>query len=189
MPSNPRKEANASSQAGGPRASETTPPKAIKGDLVSLMNDLRQKPQSLSAASKYTTLNGIGYLAMGSIMVIWPAVTQTMFREPPFTGREGALMRVIGLTVVVIGWLYAAVRHRFHHRPVGFRSLGIGASRLNWCVYPPLFDVYDSRCVVSHGRVGVSCSRVNVRFKSSGMREQKIAKTCQRELGTHGDDD
>jgi len=29
-----------------------------------------------------------------------------VFREPAFAGHEQALMRVIGLTVVVIGWLY-----------------------------------------------------------------------------------
>jgi hypothetical protein len=73
---------------------------------VSLMNDLRQKPKHLSTASKYTTLNGIGYLTIGTILIIWPAVTQTVFRERPFSGHEGALIRVIGLTVVVIGWLY-----------------------------------------------------------------------------------
>ena len=73
---------------------------------MSLINDLRHKPPSLSAASKYTTLNGIGYLAMGMILIVWPGVTQTLFREPAFAGHEQALMRVIGLTVAVIGWLY-----------------------------------------------------------------------------------
>jgi hypothetical protein len=33
-------------------------------------------------------------------------VVQTVFGEPAFVGHEEALMRVIGLTVVVIGWLY-----------------------------------------------------------------------------------
>jgi hypothetical protein len=73
---------------------------------MSLIKDLRHKPPSLSAASKYTTLNGIGYLAMGMILIVWPGVTQTLFREAPFTGHEEALMRVIGLTIIVIGWLY-----------------------------------------------------------------------------------
>jgi hypothetical protein len=73
---------------------------------MSLINALRQRPQNLSTASKYTTLNGIGYLTMGTILIVWPGVTQTLFREPPFTGHEEALMRVIGLTIVVIGWLY-----------------------------------------------------------------------------------
>jgi hypothetical protein len=42
---------------------------AVGGRLTrspfSLLNDLRQKPQRLSTASKYTALNGIGYLAIG----------------------------------------------------------------------------------------------------------------------------
>ena len=29
-----------------------------------------------------------------------------LFRDAAFVGHEGALMRVIGLTIVVIGWLY-----------------------------------------------------------------------------------
>ena len=33
-------------------------------------------------------------------------MVQTLFREEAFVGHDGALMRVIGLTVVVIGWLY-----------------------------------------------------------------------------------
>jgi hypothetical protein len=39
-------------------------------------------------------------------LVVWPGVIQTVFREPAFVGHEQALMRVIGLTIVVIGWLY-----------------------------------------------------------------------------------
>jgi hypothetical protein len=76
------------------------------GDRMSLIKDLRHKPPSLSTASKYTTLNGIGYLAMGASLIVWPGVTQTVFRESPFNGYEEALMRVIGLTIIVIGWLY-----------------------------------------------------------------------------------
>jgi hypothetical protein len=43
---------------------------------------------------------------VGATLIVWPEVTQTLFREPAFVGHEQALMRVIGLTVVVIGWLY-----------------------------------------------------------------------------------
>jgi hypothetical protein len=78
----------------------------LRRSPFSLLNDLRQKPQRLSTASKYTALNGIGYLAIGAILIAWPGAIQTVFREPPFAGHEQALMRVIGLTVVVIGWLY-----------------------------------------------------------------------------------
>ena len=78
----------------------------LRRSPFSLLNDLRQKPQRLSTASKYTALNGIGYLAIGAILIAGPGAIQTVFREPPFAGHEQALMRVIGLTVVVIGWLY-----------------------------------------------------------------------------------
>ena len=73
---------------------------------MSFLKDLRHKPPGLTVASKYTALNGIGYLVVGVILIVWPGVTQTLFREPAFAGHEQALMRVIGLTVVVIGWLY-----------------------------------------------------------------------------------
>src|SRR6516162_1451263 len=69
---------------------------------MSLIKGLRDKPSRLTVASKYTALNGIGYLVVGAILI----VCQTVFREPAFAGHEQALMRVIGLTVAVIGWLY-----------------------------------------------------------------------------------
>jgi hypothetical protein len=65
-----------------------------------------KKPPSFTAASKYTVLNGVGYLVAGAILIVWPGVTQALFREPAFAGHEEALIRVIGLTVIVIGWLY-----------------------------------------------------------------------------------
>ena len=73
---------------------------------MSLIKGLRDKPSRLTVASKYSALNGVGYLVVGAILIVWPGVTQTLFREPAFAGHEQALMRVIGLTVAVIGWLY-----------------------------------------------------------------------------------
>jgi predicted ABC-type sugar transport system permease subunit len=72
---------------------------------MSLMKDLLAKPPALTTASKYTALNGVAYLVVGALLVVWPAVTQTLFRDAAFVGHEEALMRVIGLTMVVIGWL------------------------------------------------------------------------------------
>ena len=51
-------------------------------------------------------MNGFIYLVVGLLLIVWPGVTQTVFRDPAFVGHEQGLMRVIGLTVVVIGWLY-----------------------------------------------------------------------------------
>jgi hypothetical protein len=73
---------------------------------MSLIRQLLEKPRSLSRDAKYTVLNGVAYLAVGTLLIVWPGVTQTVFRDAAFAGHEEALMRVIGLTVAVIGWLY-----------------------------------------------------------------------------------
>ena len=38
----------------------------------SLINDLLDKPANLSAASKYTAMNGLIYLAGGVLLIVWP---------------------------------------------------------------------------------------------------------------------
>ena len=73
---------------------------------MSLIKDLLDKPPSLSTASKYTVLNGIVYLGCGALLIAWPGVTQTIFMDRAFVGHEEALIRVMGMTVAVIGWLY-----------------------------------------------------------------------------------
>jgi hypothetical protein len=73
---------------------------------MSYITDLLDKPPSLSTASKYTAMNGVFYLGTGPLLVAWSEVTQTIFMDAAFVGHEAALMRVIGLTLGVIGWLY-----------------------------------------------------------------------------------
>ena len=73
---------------------------------MALIKALLEKPPSLTTASKYTAMNGFIYLVVGILLIVWPGVTQTIFRDPAFVGHEEGLMRVVGLTVVVIGWLY-----------------------------------------------------------------------------------
>jgi hypothetical protein len=73
---------------------------------MSFMSDLLETPASLTTASKYTVMNGFIYLGLGALFILWPGAVQTIFRDEPFTGHERALFRVIGLTVMVIGWLY-----------------------------------------------------------------------------------
>jgi hypothetical protein len=51
-------------------------------------------------------MNGIVYLGPGALLIAWPGAAQTLFLDPDFVGHEAALIRVIGLTVAVIGWLY-----------------------------------------------------------------------------------
>lgn len=73
---------------------------------MSLFKALLQKPATLSIASKFTTLNGLLYIGSGVLLVAWPGVAQTIFMESEFVGREEGLIRVIGLTLGVIGWFY-----------------------------------------------------------------------------------
>lgn len=73
---------------------------------MNFINELLETSPILTTASRYTALNGVIYLIAGVTLAVWPGVVQTLFRDPNFTGHEGALMRVIGLTVLVIGWLY-----------------------------------------------------------------------------------
>jgi hypothetical protein len=73
---------------------------------MSLVKDFLEKPCELSTASKYTVMNGVVYMLTGALFVAWPGVVQTLFRDAPFVGHEGALMRMFGLTTTVIGWLY-----------------------------------------------------------------------------------
>ena len=72
---------------------------------MQLLADLLAKPATLPTASKYTAMNGIIYLSAGALLILWPGATQTIFRDRDFVGDEAALIRVMGLTVVVIGWL------------------------------------------------------------------------------------
>jgi hypothetical protein len=73
---------------------------------MSFMSDLQEKPSSLSAASKYTAMNGFIYLGLGALFILWPGAVQTLFMDAPFVSHEGALFRMLGLTIAVIGWLY-----------------------------------------------------------------------------------
>jgi hypothetical protein len=73
---------------------------------MSLISELMEKPASLSAASKYTTMNGFIYLGAAATFIFWPGAVQTVFRDAPFTGNEEGLFRAIGMALGVIGWLY-----------------------------------------------------------------------------------
>lgn len=73
---------------------------------MSLVNDLLEQPPTLSIASRYTALNGSLYLGAGALFLLWPGAVQSIFRDAEFVGHEGSLFRAIGLTLIVIGWLY-----------------------------------------------------------------------------------
>ena len=73
---------------------------------MSLINSLLKRPSNLTAASRFQSLNGAIYIAAGAALVVWPRLVQVLLRDPPFAGHESGLFRAIGLTLVVIGWLY-----------------------------------------------------------------------------------
>lgn len=73
---------------------------------MSLIADLTAAPSKLSSSSRFTVLNGYFYLTSGALFIAWPDAVQVLFRDPAFAGSERALVRVLGLTVAVIGWLY-----------------------------------------------------------------------------------
>jgi len=73
---------------------------------MSLTKDLLYRPSDLCTASKYTVINGAIYLGVGVLLIAWPGATQTLLMDRDFVGHEQGLVRVIGLSVVVIGWLY-----------------------------------------------------------------------------------
>ena len=98
---------------------------------MNLISDLVEKPSGLTTASRYTALNGVVYLIAGATLIVWPGVVQTLFREEAFVGHEVALMRAIGLTIVVIGWLYV-----FGGRS-GARQI-VAASVIDRLVFVPL---------------------------------------------------
>jgi hypothetical protein len=73
---------------------------------MSFSTDLWEMPPNLSRASQWTAMNAYIYLSLGAFFVIWPGAVQTIFRDDEFAGHAEALFRVIGMTVMVIGWLY-----------------------------------------------------------------------------------
>lgn len=73
---------------------------------MSLGQALLATPRSVSAASRYTAINGVIYLAAGALLLAWPGATQALFRDRAFVGDEQGLIRALGMAVAVIGWLY-----------------------------------------------------------------------------------
>ena len=79
---------------------------AIGDCSMSLMKDLLERPFDQAITSKYTAMNGLIYLAIGALLLIWPGMVQTIFRDAAFVGNEAALFRIVGMNLMVIGWLY-----------------------------------------------------------------------------------
>jgi hypothetical protein len=73
---------------------------------MSLFEALREAPQRLGWASRFTILCGLFYVGNGLLLLAWPGAVQTLLQDAEFVGKEAALMRLLGMTVIVIGWFY-----------------------------------------------------------------------------------
>jgi hypothetical protein len=71
-----------------------------------LFSALLESPRSRSAASTFTTWNGVLYMASGALLIAWPACVQALFLDPAFAGKESSLVRLTGMLLAVVGWLY-----------------------------------------------------------------------------------
>ena len=102
---------------------------------MSFLETLMETPDRLSTASKYTVFNGWIYMGAGVLLIAWPGATQALFMERPFVGHEEGLIRALGLTVVVIGWLYyfgGLNRCAIGHRRLDRGSAGLCPGPCRW---------------------------------------------------------
>ena len=51
---------------------------------MSLIKDLLERPFDQAITSKYTAMNGLIYLGFGALVLIWPGLVQTVFRDASF---------------------------------------------------------------------------------------------------------
>ena len=97
---------------------------------MSFTSDLMETAPNLSTVSKYTEISGLLYLGAGALLIVWPGAVQTLLMDRDFVGDEGALFRVVGMAVAVIGWLYLfggrfrrpTIRGVYSARPLDTRS-------------------------------------------------------------------
>jgi hypothetical protein len=68
-----------------------------------LIQALVEKSATSSAASRFTSLSGLFYLAMGLTICVAPILIPMLFFEPTFTGREQGLFRLVGWIMAVVG--------------------------------------------------------------------------------------
>jgi hypothetical protein len=76
-----------------------------RGVIMSLFEDILERPAQLALTSKYLVANGLLYIGAGVLLIAWPGSVQTLFADPAFVGHEEGLFRVIGAALVVVGWL------------------------------------------------------------------------------------
>ncbi|MBC7728609.1 MAG: hypothetical protein H7242_13535 [Microbacteriaceae bacterium] len=73
---------------------------------MTLIAALTESSANLSAGSKFTSACGLLYLASGALLLLWPFAVQQLLFDPDFAGNEATLVRILGMTVAVIGMFY-----------------------------------------------------------------------------------
>ena len=71
---------------------------------MSIVTIAFEKPTNLTTASKYTVFNGLVYLGLGVVLMLWPGAIQTLLRERAFVGDEQGIFRALGMAVALIGY-------------------------------------------------------------------------------------
>jgi hypothetical protein len=71
-----------------------------------LIQALKEKSASPSAAARFTSSTGLLYLAFGLGICAIPALVPVLFFEPTFQGREEGLLRLSGFIMAVVGWFF-----------------------------------------------------------------------------------
>ena len=62
-------------------------------------------PPPHTPLTRYTAWNGLLYLLLGATFYAWPGSAQTLLGAPPFQGGEAGLVRALGVTIALIGYL------------------------------------------------------------------------------------
>ncbi len=71
-----------------------------------MIEELREAASPLRLSSKFTALNGAICFSFGMLFIVWPGAVRAILGEGEFAGREATLVRALGMSGAVIGWLY-----------------------------------------------------------------------------------
>ncbi len=73
--------------------------------VMSFFSSMLNRPGPSTPLSKFTERCGLLYLVLGASIFAWPGQFQ-LVGVAPFQGQEEGLARIIGFTVIVVGWFY-----------------------------------------------------------------------------------
>ena len=115
---------------------------------MALIKDLLEKGANLSTASKYTAMSGFICIGGGVLLIVWPGVVRTLFMDQAFVDHEAGIIRMVGLTPLVVGGYFL-----FGGRS-GARQL-VAASAIERIVFVPAVLVPQAMASVFPHLLGV----------------------------------